>query len=242
MKAFFVQTEIQFRGDLRDKGVLMVYYLVPLVFYAVMASIMKTLGMESDSPLNLSITIFTLSMSAFLGMPQTLVKARENGVLDAYKAAGIPAWSMPLAVILISTVHILIVALVILFSAPWLFAVQTPKNMGDYLLTILLITLCSEALGALLSCFVRKQNTLTLVSQCLFLPTIMFSGIMFPSELLPKPMQWIGEILPATQGMHMFSKAGIATQPLIILCGMTAIFFAASVILFRRPGGRRSPG
>jgi ABC-2 type transport system permease protein len=239
MKAFFVQLWIQFRGDLRDKGVLMVYYLVPLVFYAVMGSIMKSLEMEGDAPLSLSITIFALSMSAFLGMPQTLVKARESGVLDAYRAAGIPAFSMPFATIVISTLHIMIVALVILFSAPYLFSIKPPANLGTYLFTILLIALCSEALGALLSCLVKKQNTLTLVSQCLFLPTIMFSGIMFPAGLLPKPMQWIGEILPATQGMAMLSDAGLQMQPLIILCTMAVLLFAVSTILFRRISARQ---
>jgi ABC-2 type transport system permease protein len=239
MKAFLVQLWIQCKGDLRDKGVLMVYYLVPIVFYAVMGSIMKTLGMENGAPMNLSITIFTLSMSAFLGMPQILVKARENGVLDAYKAAGIPAFSVPLATIIISTLHIMIVALVILFSAPYLFDVALPGNVGTYLFAVLLISLCSEALGALLSCLVKKQNTLTLVSQCLFLPTIMFSGIMFPADLLPKPMQWIGGILPATQGMDMFKNTGLQTQPLLIICGMTVAFFAVTVVLFRRIGARK---
>ena len=239
MRAFFVQLGIQFRGDLRDKEILMVYYLVPLLFYAVMGSIMKTLEMENGVPLNLAITIFTLSMSAFLGMPQTLVKARENGVLDAYKAAGIPAWSMPLATIVISTLHIMLVALVILFSAPYLFASALPENIAAYLLTVLLVALCSETLGALLSCFVKKQNTLTLVSQCLFLPTIMFSGIMFPADLLPKPMQWFGEILPATLGMRMISGGEIVAQVLIILCVMTTVFFLASAIIFKRISARR---
>ena len=88
MKAFLIQLGVQFRGDMRDKGVLMVYYLVPLAFYLVMGSIMKALEMESGAPLTLSITVFAMSMSAYLGMPQSLVKAREQGVLEAYRAAG----------------------------------------------------------------------------------------------------------------------------------------------------------
>ncbi len=34
MKAFFKYLGIQFRMDLRDKGVLMTYYLVPLLFFS----------------------------------------------------------------------------------------------------------------------------------------------------------------------------------------------------------------
>lgn len=109
MKAFITHLEVQFSGDLRDKGILMVYYLVPLVFYAVMSSIMKLPEMNMSETLITSISIFTLSMSAFLGLPQTLVKARETGVLQAFRVAGIPSWSMPLSAIVISLLHIMIV-------------------------------------------------------------------------------------------------------------------------------------
>ncbi|MDR3207213.1 MAG: ABC transporter permease [Oscillospiraceae bacterium] len=234
MKAFATQLEIQFRQDLRDKGVLMVYYLVPLVFYLVMGSIMKTLSMDNATPLILSITIFALSMSAFLGMPQSLVKSREDGILEAYRAAGIPPWSLPLSVIVISTAHIMLVSVIICFSAPYLFNAAVPESLGGHFFAVFLITLCSEGVGALLSCFVKKQNTMTLAAQCLFLPSIMFSGIMFPSELLPKPMQWLGEVLPATQGVRLLAGDELRITPLMILAAITVAAFAASVVMFRR--------
>ncbi|MFP3153519.1 ABC transporter permease [Lachnospiraceae bacterium ZAX-1] len=239
MKALFIQLAIQFKGDLRDKGVLMVYYLVPLVFYAVMGSIMKTLSMDTGASLTLSITIFAVSMSSFLGMPATLVKARELGYLEAYRAAGIPAWSLPLTAIVISTLHIMIVAVVIMLSAPYIFGVTWPENIAAHLLTVLLAALCSQSLGALLACLVKKQNSMTLAAQCLFLPSIMFSGIMFPENLLPKPMQWIGEVLPATQGVRLYSDTGLQLQPLLILAGIMVVAFAISAILFRRISQRK---
>jgi ABC-2 type transport system permease protein len=239
MKAILTQLAIQFRSDFRDKGVLMVYYLVPLVFYVVMGGIMKTLSMESGGLLALSLTIFTVSMSSFLGIPAMLVKARELGYLEAYRAAGIPAWSLPFVTIVMSTLHIMIVATVIMFSAPLIFRVELPRNIAAHLLTILLAALCSQSLGALIACLVKKQNTMTLAAQCLFLPSIMFSGIMFPAELLPKPMRWIGEVLPATQGVRLYSDAGLQIQPLLILIGVMVVAFAISAVLFRRISVRK---
>lgn len=234
MRAFITQLSIQFRGDLRDKGVLMVYYLVPLAFYLVMGSIMKTLELESGSSLIMSITIFALSMSAYLGMPQSLVKARESGVLEAYRVAGIAVWSLPLSTIVISLLHMMIVACIILFTAPYLYNAVWPENIPMHLIAVALIAVCSQSLGTLLACFVKKQNTLTLVGQCLFMPTVLLSGIMFPAALLPKPLQAIGEMLPATQGMRLIADNGFQLPPLLILCGMTVIVFAVCVILFRR--------
>jgi ABC-2 type transport system permease protein len=239
MKAIATQLVIQFKSDLRDKGVLMVYYLVPLVFYAIMGGIMKTLPADTDTPFTLPITIFTLSMSAYLGMPATLVKAREHGVLEAYRAAGIPAWSLPFVTIVISTLHIMIVAVIIMLSAPPIFASLLPESVATHLLTVLIAALCSQSLGALIACFVKKQNTMTLASQCLFLPSIMFSGIMFPAELLPEPMQRIGEILPATQGVRLYSDAGLQLLPLVILAGITVLAFAISAALFRKISERK---
>jgi ABC-2 type transport system permease protein len=65
------------------------------------------------------------------------------------------------------------------------------------------------------------------------------SGIMFPAELLPKPMQWIGEVLPATQGVRLYSDAGLQLQPLLILGGIMVVAFAVSAALFRRISQRK---
>lgn len=233
MKAFVTQLTIQFRGDLRDKSILMVYYLVPLAFYLVMASIMKTLETDSGSSLIISITIFALSMSTYLGMPQSLVKVRENGVLEAYRVADIPAWSLPLSTIVISLLHIMIITCIILFTAPHLYGAAWPESIPMHLLAVALIAVCSQSLGALLACFVKRQNTLTLVGQCLFMPTVLLSGIMFPAALLPKPLQAVGEILPATQGMRLITDKGLQSLPLLILVGVTIIIFAICVVMFR---------
>lgn len=234
MKALAVQLWVQLKMDLRDKGTLMIYYLVPLIFYLVMGSIMKAIALGAGTPMVLSITIFTLSMSAFLGMPQNLVKAREQGILEAYRAAGIPAWSLPLATIILSTLHMALVSAAILVTAPVLFGAPKPAHLPSYIFAVLLIALCSESLGALASCLVKKQNTMTLAAQCFFLPSIMFSGILFPAGLLPKPLMWLGTLLPATQGVRLLDGDGLAKMPLAILGALTVASFSASVVLFRR--------
>ena len=234
MKAFSSQLYIQFRGDLRDKGVLMVYYLVPLAFYFIMGSIFTLPEISMGNSVITSITIFAISMSSYLGMPQSLVKARENGILQAYRVAGIPAWSLPLAAIIISFVHMLIIASIILLSAPFVFNAAWPGSIPLHFVSMALVILSSQALGTLLACFVKKQNTLTLVGQCLFLPTVLMSGIMFPTELLPKAMRIIGTALPATQGAKLVLDGTIQAGPLIILISITMIAFTLSALLFRR--------
>lgn len=239
MKAFLLQLIIQFRNDLRNKDVLMVYYLVPLAFYLVMGSIFNLPELSMGKSVIASLSIFAVSMSAFLGMPQSLVKSREDGVLQAYRVAGIPSWSLPLATIIISFVHMMIIVCIILLTAPPIFGSPRPDSVSKHLASMALIIVCSQALGTLLACFVKKQNTLTLVGQCLFLPTILMSGIMFPSELLPKPMRVIGEALPATQGMKLMSEETLQAVPLIVIIAITILAFSASVMMFKRISARK---
>ena len=172
-------------------------------------------------------------------MPAVLVKAREFGYLEAYRAAGIPAWTFPFTAIIICTLHIMIVSSVIMLSAPFLFGTPLPENTAAHLITVLLTALASQALGSLAACLVKKQNTMMLASQCLFLPSIMFSGIMFPSEFLPEFMQRIGEVLPASQGIRLYSAAGQQLPPLLILAGTAAGAFSVSALLFRRISQRK---
>jgi ABC-2 type transport system permease protein len=128
----------------------------------------------------------------------------------------------------------MIVVIIILVSAPYLFQAEWPQSILLHIFSMGIVAIASEALGVLLACFVKKQSSLTLVGQCLFLPTVMLSGIMFPANLLPKPMQIVGEILPAAQGMRLVSDGALQFTPLFVLLSTIFVAFAIAVILFRR--------
>jgi ABC-2 type transport system permease protein len=44
-----------------------------------------------------------------------------------------------------------------------------------------------------------------MLSQAIFLPTMMLSGIMFPAAMLPELLQLLGRFLPTTYIMQSFS-------------------------------------
>lgn len=64
-----------------------------------------------------------------------------------------------------------------------------------------------------------------MVSQIVFLPSIMLSGIMFPVEMLPQAFQYIGKLFPTTLGYQMMCSdtiifADMALQLAIIIIAM----------------------
>jgi ABC-2 type transport system permease protein len=74
----------------------------------------------------------------------------------------------------------------------------------------------------------------------LFLPTVMFSGFMFPVENMPVPLQIISDIVPAKWFYYivkdvMIKGTGFHTvwKETAILAGMLIILLAASIRKFK---------
>ena len=59
---------------------------------------------------------------------------------------------------------------------------------------------------------VRDQAKLTMFSQLVFLPSILLSGIMFPSELLPGILGAAGRIFPASWGFCLMKDCPLYTS------------------------------
>ena len=76
MKAFLNYLWIQFKMDLRDRGTLLNFYLVPLVFFFVMGAVFSSVTPLMKTTLAATMTIFAITMGAVMGTPSPLVKMR----------------------------------------------------------------------------------------------------------------------------------------------------------------------
>ena len=66
-----------------------------------------------------------------------------------------------------------------------------------------------------------------MISQLLFLPSIMLSGILFPISLLPRFLASSGKIFPAAWGYRLMTEEGVYWQNLLPL----AVLLSAAVLL-----------
>ncbi|MCK9252303.1 MAG: ABC transporter permease [Clostridiales bacterium] len=225
MKAFAASLAIQFRLDVRDRGTLLTYYLVPLLFYFVMGAVFSAINPVIRETLTASMGIFAVTMGTVLGMPVPLVKMRETGILRSYRVSGIPRWSVYLAQSVSTGLHLLIVALVIFVTAPLLYGAVWPDAPFVWMVVLLALLFASLSLGLLIGVLARSQAVAMMLSQAVFLPTMMFSGIMFPTEMLPQPLQAAGRILPATWLMMAFQQGAykLAAPVPLWLCLLAGI-------------------
>lgn len=243
MNAFFKYLGFQFKMDVREKGTLLTYYIAPLVFYFVMGAVFSSINPATKATLAGAMSIFAVTMGAVLGLPAPIIKIREGGVLRAYQVNGIPNWSVLLVHAVSAFIHLFIVTMIILVSAPALFGAGLPGNYAAYFIILVALIFTSIALGLLIGVISRGQAVGTMLSQAVFLPSLLLSGIMFPASMLPGFLGQVGAVFPATHAMRAFSSQafyfaqgynGQLALSILVGIGIAAAFVAAW--LFTRIG------
>lgn len=103
-----------------------------------------------------------------------------------------------------------------------------------------LFVLACLGIGLLISNFTQTQQTAMLVTLIgMMMPTLVFSGFMFPIENMPLPLQLISNIIPSKWFFYVVQAVMIKGLPLgsivretLILAGMALFFIVVSVKKF----------
>ncbi len=207
MGALFYGIVLRWKQDLRNKGILITYYMVPLLFFGFVGSIFTSINPEAKDTLIQTMTIFAVTMGAFLGTPIPLVELYSGDIKKAYKVGGIPLWTGAAENLISAFVHLFLTCIIIYMTAPLIFDAKLPENVVLYFVSLAVFLLVSLSIGTVLGLLVKNTSKLTMVSQLLFLPSLMLSGIMFPVELLPTVLQKIGYLFPATWGLKLMTAS-----------------------------------
>lgn len=227
MYAFFYGVIIRWKLDLRSKGVLLTYYIVPLLFFAFMGGIFSSVNPASKETLVQSMTVFGVTMGAMLGTPIPLVSLYGSEIKKAYQVGGIPLWVPVLENYLSACIHLLVLGCVIFLVAPFMFDAPIPSNIFLYFIGLAAFILASAAVGTVLGLFIKSTSKLTMISQVIFLPSIMLSGIMFPVDLLPGVFASIGKFFPATMGFSVMRAEHLTSN---LLMPLFVVMFVAFII------------
>ena len=217
MSAFLYGIVLQWKLDLRNKGVLLTYYVVPLVFFAFMGGIFSSINPNAKDTLIQYMTVFGVTMGAILGAPTPLVELYGSEIKKAYKVGGIPSWVATINNFISAFVHLFIMSFVIFIIAPLAFNAKSPTDLPLYFISLAIFITVSLAVGTVLGLLIKSISNLTMVSQFVFLPSIMLSGIMFPVNMLPKVLRTVGKIFPATGGFKLMTSEVFEVKLLIPL-------------------------
>ena len=125
----------------------------------------------------------------------------------------------------------------ILALAHYVLGVPLAGRAGATVALTLLYIVLALAVGLLVSTLVRTQvAAMVLALIAMMLPTILLSGMIFPLENAPAPLQWLSAVVPARWYIGAVRKVMIeglslsdVTVELAVLAGMTALLLAAAL-------------
>ena len=237
MGAFLYGIGLQFKMDIRSRSLLVTCYLVPLLFFAVMGGIFTSILPGSEKTLIQSMTVMGVSMGALIGVPPSLAEIYGTDVRKMYQANGAPLWYGLITLTVSAFIHLLIMSGIILAAAPVMFHAEVPSGLLLYFVKLSLFIIASLGIAGVLGMLEKNQAKLTMLCQAAFLPSILLSGIMFPSNLLPGILEKLGKVFPAAWGYLLLTEneSGMGEVfPLGIIFGAAVL---ACAILMRRMGG-----
>lgn len=205
MSAFTHHFSFEFRTGIRDRTLLLLFYLFPLGFYLLASSLMGSLNPGFKDILIPAMVFFAVLTSAFIGIPDPIIKAREAGIFRSYKIHGIPEFSILVIPVLTTLIHMTLVAVIIIVTAPLLFGAILPTNWLGFGLSFLLMVLASTGLGLLIGVVAPSSQAGVMLGQAVFLPSMLIGGLMFPTAYLPEMLGKIANLLPTTHAMNLYN-------------------------------------
>jgi ABC-2 type transport system permease protein len=145
--------------------------------------------------------ILTMTMVLFTAV--AVVRERERGTLELLITTPVRTIELMIGKIVPYVGIGLIQVTVVLTVGVLLFRVPIRGSLVDTYLAALSFIIASLSLGLLISTFARNQFQAAQMTIFFLLPSILLSGFMFPFDGMPRPAQWIAELLPLTHFVRM---------------------------------------
>ena len=239
MTAFVNHFAFEFKTGLRNSNLMLLNYLFPLAFYAMMGIVMVQINPGFSDVLIPAMVLFAVMASNILGLPNPLVESREAGIYRSYKINGVPAISILTIPALTTIFHALIASTIIALTATPLFSSLPPTDWLNFAVITLLSAFTFGGLGALIGVIAANSRAVVLWSQLIFLPSMLLGGLMISLETLPESVQSFAKLLPTTYAMQAYQgyAYGLETiidpaTSMIILAASAIISFVLAIYLF----------
>ncbi len=232
MSALAVHFTYQFRSMLRSPAQMLTSYLFPLVFYAFMGLVMTEINPEFRANLLPSMTIFVVMTGALLGLPGPLVDEREAGIYRAYRVNGVPAAAVLAMPALTLGFHALIAASLVAVTAVPLFGAPVPGSWIALALATVLGAAVFAAFGTLIGVVSASSRSTILLTQAIFLPSMLLGGLMVPLETLPDGAQLAALLLPTTWLAQLEQATVYGREVLVDPALAVAVLVASAALTF----------
>lgn len=183
------------------------------------------------------ISILTIALTG-----AALLREREHGTIEHLLVMPLSAFEIATAKVLANGAVILIAFTISLIAiVEWGLGVPIAGSRALLIFGAFIYLFSAAAIGIFLGTISRTMAQFALLMLLIIMPMIMLSGGMTPIESQPAWLQPITLLLPSRHFMAysqaiVFRGAGIdiVWPELVAMTGLGAVFFGASIMLFRR--------
>jgi len=167
----------------------------------------------------------------------SIVREKERGTMEVLLASPLKSGT----VLISKTVPYLALSFInlitILLLSYFVLDVPIQGNLALLIAVSVLFIFLALSLGLLISTLVQTQVTAVLISGIgLMMPTLILSGMIFPIDNMPEPLQWASSVVPARWYIAAVKKVMIeglgfthVAKEVGILAGMVVFLIGASI-------------
>ena len=174
----------------------------------------------------------------------SLVRERERGTLEQLLVSPLSRWGLMLGKLIPYLCIALFMATGLYTIMHWLFDVPIAGSFVALMGQRSFISSASSALGLLLSTRAQNQMQALQMSMVFIMPSVFFSGFIFPRETMPTIFWWAGAGLPTTyfidiaRALILWGASRTDFWPqLALLVGMGTSLFALCIFRFKQKIG-----
>ena len=178
-------------------------------------------------------TVFAAAMS--------IVRERERGTLEQLLVSPMSRWGLMLGKIVPYLCVSMTMATFLFVILRWVFFVPIRGSLLMLFGAALLYVFALLSLGLLVSTVAQSQNEALQMSMTVLLPSIFFSGFIFPRETMPGIFYALSTILPATYFIELMRAIILRGasflefwRHLLILAVMGGVLFSLCALRFKR--------
>ena len=164
-------------------------------------------------------------MSGLTAVGAALAREREMGTLDGMLMAPISRVSIILGKTVAQTIRNLLQGGLIIGLAILIFGVHVRGSPVLIALILILGTLSFLGLGIVATSIAKNQESAQFILGFLQFPMMFLSGVLFPVEQMPVPLQYVSKVLPLTYATDALRKV------MVLGVGLNGVLFQLGLLI-----------
>jgi ABC-2 type transport system permease protein len=185
-----------------------------------------------------------LQIGTTFATAMAVVRERERGTLEQLLVSPLSSWGLMLGKLIPYLCLGMTMAILLFAIMRFVFAVPIAGSVVAMLVSTIVYVFALLSLGLLVATKAENQMQALQMSMAFILPSVFFSGFIFPRETMPAIFYGLGAIMPTTYFIALMRAIILrgATffeywQSLAILCLMSVVLFSVCALRFRKKIG-----